>query len=203
MNELLGKKIGMTQIFGKDGQIVPVTVIGAGPCYMVLKREKEQNGYAAVQIGFEKMKKANKPLVGYFKKCGVEPLNYLHEVREEKPEVFSPGQEIKVDIFKCGDSVNVSGVSIGKGFAGTVKRWHFRRGPMAHGSKSHRIPGSTGAGTTPGNIKKGKKMSGRLGGEKVTVKNLKVVKIDSEHNLLFVSGAVPGPAGSLLIIRKN
>lgn len=196
---LLGRKLGMTQIFDKSGYVVPVTVIEAGPCYVVQKNEDS----GCVQVGYKKTAKAKKPVLGRLKKAGItEGLRHFQEFEQAGKEEIAPGQEIKVDIFKEGEKVAVSGVSIGKGFAGTVKRHHFRRSPMSHGSKSHRIPGSIGAGTTPGRVYKGKRMAGRLGGKNVTVKNLTVVQIDPEKNLLFLKGAVPGVEEGLLEIRK-
>ncbi|MCX5749423.1 MAG: 50S ribosomal protein L3 [Candidatus Saganbacteria bacterium] len=199
MNGMLGKKIGMTQIFDKTGLVVPVTVVEAGPCYVVSINEDT----SAVKVGFEKIKKATKPVLGQLKKAGIEEsLKHFHEFKADKKDGLKAGQQIKADIFSEGELVSVRGTSIGKGFAGTVKRHHFRRSPMSHGSKSHRIPGSIGAGTTPGRVYKGKRMAGRLGGEYVTVKNLKIVKIEPETNSIYIKGAVPGVEGGLLLIRK-
>lgn len=199
MAGLLGKKIGMTQVFDKSGFVVPVTVIEAGPC-IVTKKIAEDN---SIQLGFRNAKKINKPAFGHLKKSGIETaLKYLKQFKVSDMDSYSEAQEIKADFFKIGDKVLVTGTSIGKGFAGTVKRYHFRRSPMSHGSKSHRIPGSIGAGTTPGRVVRGKKMSGRMGGEKVTVKNLEIVDINLEKNILFLKGAVPGPSNSFLVIRK-
>lgn len=184
---ILGKKLGMTEVFSPEGKLIPVTVIAAGPCRVVQKRNKENDGYDALVLGWERKKKL---------------LPRLREFRVDKIDDFKVGQEIGVDIFKVGDRVKVAGRSIGKGFAGTVKRWHFGRGPMAHGSKFHRRPGSIGAGTSPGNIKKGKRMAGRLGGGRVTVKNLMVIKVDLPRNLLLLQGAVPGKENNLLEISR-
>ncbi|MEE8638355.1 MAG: 50S ribosomal protein L3 [Candidatus Margulisiibacteriota bacterium] len=199
VNGLLGEKIGMTQVFGESGNVVPVTVIEAGPCVVTQLKTEEKDGYCAIQVGFGKRKKMNKPSQGHLKELNAK---YLQEFRVDKPEEYKIGQEIKVEIFKPGELVWVSGISIGKGFAGTVKRHHFARGPMTHGSKSHRIPGSIGGGTTPGRVYKGRKMPGRMGAGRVTVKNLKVARVDTEKNLLLLEGGVPGKRGNLLEIRK-
>lgn len=200
MDMILGEKVGMTQIFDQAGNVVPVTVIYAGPCVVTQRKTREKDGYSAIQIGFGKTKKLNKPLAGHL---GQFPARRLREVKVKNPEDFALGQEIKVEIFKPGEFVTVSGISIGKGFAGTIKRHHHHRGPMSHGSKSHRITGSIGAGTTPGRVLKGRKMSGRMGGEMVTVKNLQVVEVKPENNIILLRGAVPGKAGNLLVVRKG
>lgn len=199
MANLLGKKIGMTQVFDESGNVISVTAIEAGPCVVTQLKTTEKDGYSAIQVGFGKTKKLNKPLKGHLKELNA---RYLREFRIEKPEEFKVGQEIKAEIFKPGDVVAVSGTSIGKGFAGTVKRHHYARGPMSHGSKSHRIPGSIGGGTTPGRVYKGKGMPGRMGGARVTAKSFKVVSIDAEKNIILLSGGVPGKKGNLLEIRK-
>ncbi len=197
---IIGKKIGMTQVYDKSGAVVPVTVIEAGPCFVVAKNKDSKK----VQVGYGKAKKSSKSLSGHFKKAGVdENLKVLKEFSCDDLDGIQLGQQIKVDIFKEGSKVSVTGTSIGKGFAGTVKRHHFRRSPMSHGSKSHRIPGSIGAGTTPGRVYKGKRLAGRMGGEQVTVKNLSVVRIDPEKNLVLLRGAVPGFKGGYIIIRKG
>jgi large subunit ribosomal protein L3 len=200
MNDLLGKKIGMTQVFDAAGNVVPVTVIEAGPCVVTQLKTIEKDGYSAMQVAFGKARKLNKPMKGQLKELNAQ---YLREFRVEKPADYKVGQEIKAEIFKPGDTVSVSGVSIGKGFAGTVKKYHFARGPMTHGSKSHRIPGSIGGGTTPGRVYKGRKMPGRMGAEMVTVKGLKVVNVDAAKNLVMLGGAVPGKRGNLVAIRKT
>lgn len=179
---ILGKKKGMTQIFDENGRLHGVTVVEAGPCPVTQIKTEEKDGYAALQLGFGKKRR---------------------EVRLEKSGDYQPGQELKVDLFKVGDVVKVSGYSVGKGFAGNVKRFHTHRGPMTHGSKSHRIPGSSGSGTTPGRVFKGRKMPGRLGGGMVTVKSLTVVQVIPEKNLLLLKGAVPGKAGNLVLVRKG
>lgn len=190
----------MTQVFDGAGNVVPVTVIEAGPCVVTQLKTAKTDGYNAIQVGFGKARKLNKPSKGHLKELNAK---YLREFRVGKPEEYKIGQEIKVEIFQPGEFVYVSGVTVGKGFAGTVKRYHHARGPMTHGSKSHRIPGSIGAGTTPGRVYKGRKMPGRMGAVKATVKNLKVVKIDPEKNILLLAGGVPGKRGNLLLVRKT
>jgi large subunit ribosomal protein L3 len=196
----------MSQVFDEEGKAVPVTVIEAGPCYVVQKKTPERDGYAALQLGFEEVEanKLNRPLRGHFAKNGVRPLRFLKEIRLDSDAVdsYEVGQEVKVDIFNPGDYVDVQGVTKGKGFAGGIKRHGFHRGPMKHGSKYHRRPGSLGA-KGPARVFKGRKLPGRAGGEMRTVKNLKVVKVDPEHNLLLVRGAVPGPRMGLLLIKNS
>ncbi|KUK36128.1 MAG: large subunit ribosomal protein [Thermacetogenium sp.] len=205
-NGILGRKVGMSQVFDEEGKAVPVTVIEAGPCYVVQKKTPERDGYAALQLGFEEVEanKLNRPLRGHFAKNGVRPLRFLKEIRLDSDAVdsYEVGQEVKVDIFNPGDYVDVQGVTKGKGFAGGIKRHGFHRGPMKHGSKYHRRPGSLGA-KGPARVFKGRKLPGRAGGEMRTVKNLKVVKVDPEHNLLLVRGAVPGPRMGLLLIKNS
>jgi len=200
MKNMLGTKIGMTQIFDDGGNVVPVTVIEAGPCVVTQIKTKAIDGYNAVQVGFGKTKKINKPLKGHLKEA---TCRHLREFKVENPEDFKLGQEVKVEIFKPGDKVAIAGVSIGKGFAGTIKRHRHHRGPMSHGSKFHRLPGSIGAGTTPGRVYKGRAMPGHMGSETVTAKNLRVIKVETEKNLLLVRGAVPGKPGNLLVIKKT
>ncbi|PZN09397.1 MULTISPECIES: 50S ribosomal protein L3 [Thermaerobacter] len=203
---LLGRKLGMTQIFDDEGRAVPVTVIQAGPCVVVQTRTKERDGYRAVQLGFGEIKprKVNKPMAGHFRKAGVEPVRVLREFRvdddEPLPEV---GQQVTVDLFKAGEYVDVTGTSKGKGFLGPIARHGFGRGPMSHGSKYHRGPGSLGPSTDPARVFKGRKMAGRAGHQRVTVRGLQVVRVDPERNLLLVKGAVPGPRGGLVAIRKT
>jgi len=202
MAEILGKKVGMTQIYSESGLVEPVTIIEAGPCPVVNLRTKEKNGYQAVQLGFVKAKKTNKPKEGYFKKQGVkENLRYLKEFRKDNLDGYSIGQEIKADAFKLYEIVSVTGVSIGKGFQGPVKRYHFNRHPMSHGSKSHRMPGSSGSGTRMGHVQKGKRRAGHMGFDKVTTKGLVVLYVDPSKNILAVRGSVPGPNGNLLVIK--
>jgi len=200
---ILGKKLGMTQVFDEEGKLVPVTVIEAGPCTVVDVKTPEKHGYTGVQLGygFIKEHKVNKPLRGYFKKKGLSVLRFLREFRAKPGEKFEVGDQVKVDIFRSGDYVDVTGTSIGKGFAGGIKRWGFKRGPMAHGSKYHRGPGSLQS-RDASRVFPGRKMPGHLGNEKVTIKRLRVVSVDPEKNLLLVHGAVPGTRGSLLMIKE-
>ncbi len=202
---ILGKKIGMTQVFDDEGNIIPVTVIKAGPVKVVQSRTIDREGYEAVQVGFEDKKPArtNKPEKGHFDKAGVEYKKHLREFKFQNAQDFEVGQEIKVDVFQSGDKVDITGISKGKGFQGVIKRWNQGRGPMTHGSKYHRGVGSMGGSAAPSRTFKGKKLPGRMGGEKVTVLNLEVVKVDPEHNIMLVKGAVPGPKGGLLIIRDT
>lgn len=202
---ILGKKLEMTQIFEGDN-IVPVIIIQAGPCKVVQKKTKEKDGYNAIQVGFEEIKesKLNKPELGHFQKNKISPLRYLKEVRLQDISQIAVGDEIKVDIFKKGDLVNISGISKGKGFQGVVKRYGFKGGPASHGAKQwHRRPGSIGASSDPSRVFKGKKMPGRMGRERVTIRNLTIVDIDTENNLLLVKGSVSGAKGSLLLIEES
>ena len=196
---LLGKKIGMTQIYTDDGTMVNVTAIEAGPCPILAVKER------SVQLGFEKAneKRLKKPVLGYFKKLNLSPMKLIREVLKEAQGEYKVGQEIKVDLFKTGDFVDVTGTSIGKGFQGGMKRWHWQGGPQTHGSTSHRRVGSIGSTTTPGRVWKGHHMPGHMGAETATVQNLKVVKVDVENNLLLVKGAVPGCKNNYLIIKKD
>lgn len=201
---ILGKKLEMTQIF-EGNNIVPVIIIQAGPCKIVQKKTKEKDGYNAIQIGFEEIKesKLNKPELGHFQKNKIPPLRYLKEVRLEDISQIVVGDELKVNIFKKGDLVNISGISKGKGFQGVVKRYGFKGGPASHGAKQwHRRPGSIGASSDPSRVFKGKKMPGRMGRERVTARNLTVVDIDTENNLLLVKGSAPGTKGRLLLIEE-
>lgn len=205
MKFILGLKLGMSQIFDEKGNVIPVTLIEAGPCYVTQIKTKEKDGYCAVQIGFGEAKKVTKALAGIFKKAKVGKLMFLREFRNEKPEIngkeLKLGDKIDVSIFKEGDLVKVSGLSKGKGFAGVVKRWHFGGRPATHGTKHElRTPGSVGT-SFPERVPKGRKMPGRMGYERVTIRNLKVVKVDSEKNILAIKGAVPGPKGTFLEIR--
>lgn len=203
---ILGKKIGMTQIFTEDGQAVPVTVIEAGPCKVVQVKTKENDGYDAVQLGFEHKKErlVNKPLLGHFKKAGVVPFRYLREFRDFDNEYCEPGKEVTVDVFTEGDIIKVTGTTKGKGFQGVVRRHGFGGGPRTHGQSDRtRAPGSIGASSFPSRVIKGLRMAGRMGGKKVTVKGLTILKIDKENNLLFVKGSIPGPRNGLVIIRRQ
>ena len=201
---ILGKKLGMTQIFAEDGAIIPVTVVEAGPCSVIQKKTLENDGYVAVQLGFvdKKEKKANKAEKGHFAKANVNVKRYLKEFKLDNAEELNIGDEIKVDIFEAGEVLDVTGTSKGHGFAGTVKRWGTHRGPMSHGSHYHRAPGSLGACSSPSRVYKGKKLPGHFGVEKVTVQNLSLVKVDTERNLLLIKGAVPGPKGGLLTVKS-
>jgi len=200
---ILGKKLGMSQLFDDQGRAVPVTLIEAGPCRITQLKSADTDGYAAVQIGFDliREKLINKPSKGHLSKSGDDLLRHLREYRVQNSSEFELGASITVDDFEKGQKVDVSGDTMGRGFAGYQKRHGFSRGPMSHGSKNHRLPGSTGAGTTPGRVYPGKRMAGRMGGKKVTTRGLEILKIDNDHNLLVVKGSVPGKPGSLLNIR--
>lgn len=200
---ILGTKLGMTTVFDDTGIAIPVTVIQAGPCTVTQVKTKETDGYSSVQIGFGEVKEKalNRPKLGHLKKSGASPLRHLREYRlSAKDGEFEIGQSLAADRFEAGQLIDVSGTSIGKGFAGNQKRNNFRRGPMSHGSKNHKQPGSIGPGTTPGRVYPGKKMAGQMGNEKVTVRKLRVVRVDSDRNLLLIKGGVPGKKGSLLSI---
>ena len=204
---ILGRKLGMTQIFTEEGQVVPVTVIESGNNVVLQNKTTESDGYNAVQIGFGEIKEKHltKPVKGRFDKAGVEPVKFIREMRLAAPSEYKVGDKIGVDIFEAGQLVDVTGISKGKGFAGTVKRHGFARGPMGHGSKSHREPGSTGAMISGhgGRVLKGKKLPGHMGHERVTVQRLTLVKVDTDRNLLLVKGAVPGPKKGLLMIKET
>ena len=205
---IVGKKLGMTQIFLQDGRLVPVTVIQAGPCTVVQKKTIEKDGYEAVQFGFEQIpenrveKLVNKPDAGHFKKAGVAPMRTLREFRLEDSASYEIGQEVKADIFAEGEKVDISGITKGHGFTGAIYRWNQHTGPMAHGSKYHRGLGSMSANSDPSRVFKNKHMPGHYGVEKVTVQNIEIVKVDAERSLLLVHGAVPGPKEGLLLIRN-
>lgn len=202
---IVAKKIGMTQIFSETGLLIPVTVLEAGPCVVVQKKTVENDGYDAVQVGFGdvKVSKVNKPEKGHFDKASVEPKKVLKELRLDDISALEVGSEIKADIFAQGDKVDVTGISKGKGYQGPIKRHGQSRGPMAHGSKYHRGVGSLSSATTPGKVKKGKKMAGHMGDVQVTVQNLEVVRADAEKNILLIKGAVPGNKGSVLVIKES
>lgn len=201
---ILGTKLGMTQIFDESGLAIPVTIIKAGPCSVTQVKTLDTDGYNAIQIGYSEIqaKVLTKPRIGHLKKAGTPPLKYLKEYRIQLPAQEPLGTIISVSSFNLGDRVSITGKTIGKGFAGTVKRHNFTRGPMTHGSKNHREPGSIGMGTTPGRVYPGKRMAGRLGGKQTTIKNLQVVLVNPENNLLVVKGAIPGKLGNLLSIKK-
>ncbi len=205
MEGILAKKIGMTRVFKENGEVVPVTVLEAGPCRVINIKNKERDGYNAIQLGFEKIKfsKLNKPMQGYMKKYGFEEgFRYIREIRTEQIDGIKIGDEVRVSIFKPGERVDVTGISKGRGFAGGVKRHHFHGGPASHGSMSHRRPGSIGTNTFPGRVLKNKRLPGHMGNKRVTVKNLKVHSVVEEKNLILLKGAVPGAPRSLIIIRK-
>jgi len=201
---ILGRKVGMTQIFSTDGHAVPVTVVEAGPCMIVQKKTVATDGYEAIQLGFAEKKErlVNKPMKGHFGKASVKPCKFLHELRVESGDTFNLGQEIKADIFSEGEYVDVTGTSKGKGFAGVIKRWNFTRAPMAHGSMYHRRPGSLCA-TDPARVFKGRRLPGRMGGQQTTIQGLQVVKVDSERNLLLIKGAIPGANGAFVVVKTT
>ena len=200
---ILGKKLGMTQVFTPEGKLIPVTVVEAGPCVVTQIKTKANEGYEAVQIAYGNLKpvQVTKPQDGLFKKVGTAPRRYLRELRVEDASAYELGAEIKCDIFADGEKIDVIGTSKGKGFAGTIKRFGHHRGPMTHGSHNHRRPASAGA-KGPARVFKGKFSPGRLGGERVTVQNLEIVKVDTERNLLLIKGAVPGAKESFLMIKN-
>jgi large subunit ribosomal protein L3 len=203
---IIGKKVGMTQIFDEAGKVIPVTVIEAGPCKVVQKKTEEKDGYTAVQLGFDTVpeRKLSKPELGHVKKAGVEPVRVLKEFKLDSAADMNVGDEIKAETFVAGDRVDVTGISKGKGFAGVIKRWGARRTPMTHGGGPvHRHAGSMGSGTDPSRIFKGKIGAGHMGHEQVTVMNLDVVQVDSELNLIAVRGAIPGPKGGVVILRNS
>ncbi len=206
---IVGKKIGMTQVFTDDGRLVPVTVVEAGPCKVVQKKTTESDGYNAVQVGFDTLpenrakKLVNKPLTGHFAKAGIAPARHLRELRLENAADMEVGNEITVTVFEAGEKIDVSGISKGHGFTGTIRRWNQHTGPMAHGSKYHRGVGSMGANSDPSRVFKNKHMPGHYGVERVTIQNLEIVKVDAERNLLLIKGAVPGPNGGLLLVRNS
>ena len=200
---ILGTKLGMTQIFDPEtGIAIPVTVVQAGPCPVTQIKTPETDGYKSIQIGYQEVKEKalNKPEIGHLSKAGAPPLRHLKEYRLDDPAQYQLGNTIQADIFSVGDLVDVAGKTMGRGFAGYQKRHNFKRGSMTHGSKNHRLPGSTGAGTTPGRVYPGKRMAGRYGGTQVTIRHLQIVRVDTERNVLLIKGAVPGKPGTLLNI---
>ena len=204
---ILGRKLGMTQIFTEEGKVVPVTVVESGKNVVIQNKTVETDGYNAVQLGFGEVKeyKVTKPMKGRFEKAGVQPVKFIREMRLADPSEYKVGDIIGVDVFAAGDLVDVTGTSKGKGFAGTVKRHHFARGPMGHGSKSHREPGSTGAMISGhgGRVLKGKKLPGQMGHERVTVQRLTIVKVDADRNLILIKGAIPGPKKGFIVIKNT
>lgn len=199
---ILGTKLGMTQVFDEAGKAIPVTVVQAGPCTVTQVKTNETDGYSAIQVGFKEVseKALTKPELGHLAKSNTAPVRHLHEYRLDNPSEFELGQQITVDRFAVGQVIDVVGTSIGRGFAGYQKRHNFKRGPMAHGSKNHRLPGSTGAGTTPGRVYPGKRMAGQLGNSQVTVRKLTIVRVDADRDLLLIKGAIPGKPGALVNI---
>lgn len=199
---ILARKVGMTQVYDEQGRVVPVTVLEAGPCRVIQVKSMENDGYNSIQMGFipKKEQRVNQPLKGHFKRAKVQPLRYLREFRVVDPSAYTPGQEIKADTFSAGEYVDVSATSRGKGFAGSIKKMGFGRGPKTHGSHYHRGPGSLGA-VAPARVFKGRKLPGRMGGRRSTVQRLYVVDIDAEKNILLVRGSIPGPRGGLVEIK--
>lgn len=205
MKYMIGKKLGMTQLFDENGTVVPVTVIEMEPQIVVQKKTVETDGYNAIQVasGAIKEKKVNKPMKGHFDKAGVEYRKYLREFRTDDVDSYNLGDEIKVDIFAAGDKVDVTGTSKGKGTAGVIKRHHFGRGRETHGSKFHRMPGGMGAASYPGKVWKGHRMAGKMGNERVTIQNLEVIRVDVETGVLLVKGAIPGPKKGLVTVKET
>jgi large subunit ribosomal protein L3 len=205
VNSLIGKKLGMSQLFSPDGEATPVTVIQAGPCTITQIKSVQSDGYNAVQLGFgeRKPQRTNKPLLGHFKKSGKGPFAVVREVRVDDVGEFELGQEVSADIFQVGELVNVVGRSKGKGFAGTIKRWNFSRGPMSHGGMNKRAPGSIGCSATPSRVIKGRKMPGQMGNRRSTVKGLMVVDVRPEENIILIRGAVPGGRNGVVFIKKS
>lgn len=205
MSALLGKKIGMTNVFSSDGKLVPVTIVQVGPCVVTQVKTKETDGYNALQLGFDekKFEKLNKPIAGHLQKAGNKGFRVLREFRTDDIENVEAGATIGIDVFAIGDKVNISGISKGRGFQGTIKRHGFSRGPETHGCRNHRKPGSIGNSAWPGKVFKGKKLPGHMGTNRETVKNLTIVGIKNEENLLLVKGAVPGFKTGILEVRKT
>lgn len=202
MKGILGKKLGMTQIFDETGVVIPVTVVEAGPVVVTQIKNEESDGYKAIQVGYSELKEkhSNQPMRGHFAKSGVELKKYVREFLVENTDEYELGQEIKVDAFEANDIVDVIGTSKGKGTQGAIKRHNYGRGPMGHGSKSHRVAGARSAGSDPARVFKGRKGSGKMGHDRVTVQNLEVVKVDVDNNLLLIKGAIPGPKGGLVTV---
>lgn len=205
MKGIIGRKLGMTRVFQEDGTAVPVTVIEAGPCVVTQVKTNENDGYAAVQLGFEQARKKSltKPVLGQFKKAGVTPRRKLSEFRVEDPGKYEVGQELRADVFEPGDVVDVTGWSKGRGFQGVIKRHGFGGGRKTHGSRSHRIPGSIGQSATPARVWKGRKLPGQMGNERVTLKRLSIVEVDGDKNLLLIRGAVPGAANGFVFVKLS
>ncbi|MCK4252641.1 50S ribosomal protein L3 [candidate division WOR-3 bacterium] len=200
---LIGKKIGMSQIFLENGNVIPVSLIKAGPCPIVQIRDEEKNGYKAIQLGFGEKKNVNKPLSGYLKKAKVKSVGRLFEIRVKDLKKYNVGDKLDLSIFNDGDKISVIGWTKGRGFSGGMKRWGWHGGPASHGSTAHRRVGSIGPGTAPGRIWKGRAMPGRYGNERITLKNVEIVKIEKEKNIVYVKGAVPGAKNGYLLIMKE
>jgi len=203
---IIGKKVGMTQVFQEDGRAVPVTVIQAGPCVVVQRKSKQKDGYSAVQLGLvesRKVKSVTKPMRGHFDKAGLPPCKVVREVRVDEADEVKVGEKVSVALFAAGDRVVIVGVSKGKGFQGVVKRHHFRGGDASHGSMFHRAPGGIGASAYPSRVIKGMRGAGDMGSDRITVKNVTVVRVDEDNNLLVLKGAVPGAGGGYILIRKD
>ena len=200
---ILGKKLGMTRVFRENGESIPVSALEVGPCYIIQIKRTEKEGYNAIQLGFQpkKEKGLNRPAAGHFKAAGRGGFRVLREFRVDNPETYELGQEITSEIFDIGDRVTVSGISKGRGFSGVVRRWGFSGGDTAHGCRSHKVPGSIGASATPSRVMKGRKLPGRMGYQRVTLKNLRVVDVIREENLILVKGAVPGSNGGVIELR--
>ena len=201
---LIGRKVGMTQIFSEKGESIPVTLIEAGPCVVLQKKTSGKEGYEAVQLGYEdiKEKKLTKSLKVKFSKMKIKPKRYIREFRVNNPDDYEVGQELSVDIFEEGSFIDVCGTSKGKGFAGVIKRWGFKGGPKSHGSRFHRAPGSVGSSASPSRVFKGQKLPGQMGNKRVTIQSLKIMKLDKDKNLLVVKGAVPGANKQIVIVKK-
>jgi large subunit ribosomal protein L3 len=202
---IIGKKLGMTQVYADDGRAIPATIIQAGPCVVVQRKSKDKDGYEAVQLGLvedRKVKRVTKPMKGHFDKAGLPPCRVLREFRLEDGDETKVGDKVSVELFTAGDAINVTGTSKGKGFQGVIKRHHFRGGAATHGSMFHRAPGSIGASAFPSRVLKGMRAAGHMGSERVTIRNLTVVRVDADKNILVVQGGVPGAGGSYLVIRK-
>ena len=203
---IIGKKVGMTQVYAEDGQAIPATVIEAGPCVVVQRKSKEKDGYSAVQVGLVErraVKRVTKAMKGHFGKAGLPPCRVLREFPVEVESEAKVGDKVSVDLFTAGEEINVTGISKGKGFQGVVKRHHFRGGAATHGSMFHRAPGSIGASAFPSRVIKGMRAAGHMGSERVTVRNVKVVRVDAGNNILVVRGSIPGAGGSYVVIRKK
>jgi large subunit ribosomal protein L3 len=202
---IIAKKIGMTQVFTENGDLTPVTVLQAGPCFVSQKKTIENDGYEAVQLAFGEIKEKHltKPLKGHFAKASIKPAKFLKEFRLDDISSYSTGSEVKADIFNTGERVDITGISKGKGYQGAIKRHNQHRGPMAHGSKFHRAVGSLSSATTPGRVKKGKKMAGHMGAKQITTQNLSIVRVEIDKDIILIKGAVPGPNGSILSVKDT